>query len=141
MNNIEKTTLSAEIKINAPIEKVWALWNTPEDIMQWNTPNADWYTSHAENDLRPGGQFLFAMALKDGSLNFDFTGTYDEVITNRLIAYTLNDGRKSTIHFTAGNPVKLVEIFEADDNQPAAMQQQFCQAVLNGFKKYVEEKD
>jgi len=141
MNNIEKTTLSAEIKINAPIEKVWALWNTPEDIMQWNAPNADWYTSHAENDLRPGGQFLFAMALKDGSLNFDFTGTYDEVITNRLIAYTLNDGRKSTIHFTAGNPVKLVEIFEADDNQPAAMQQQFCQAVLNGFKKYVEEKD
>jgi uncharacterized protein YndB with AHSA1/START domain len=141
MSNSEKTTLSAEIKINAPIEKVWELWNTPEDIMQWNTPNADWYTSHAENDLRPGGQFLFAMALKDGSLNFDFTGTYDEVISNRLIAYTLNDGRKSTIHFTAGNTVKLVEIFEADDNQPAAMQQQFCQAVLDGFRKYVEEKE
>lgn len=140
MSNTEKTTLSAEIEINAPIEKVWALWNTPVDIMQWNTPDANWHTRHAENDLRPGGKFLFAMALKDGSLNFDFTGTYDEVITNRLIAYTLNDGRKSTIHFIAGNPVKLVEIFEADDNQPAAMQQQFCQAVLDGFKKYVEEK-
>jgi len=140
MSNSEKITLSAETEINAPIEKVWALWKTPEDIMQWNTPDANWHTPHAENDLRPGGEFLFAMALKDGSLNFDFTGTYDEVITNRLIAYTLNDGRKSTIHFTAGNPVKLVEIFEADDNQPAAMQQQFCQAVLNGFKKYVEEK-
>jgi len=141
MSNTEKTTLSAETEINAPIEKVWALWTNPEDIMHWNTPDANWHTPHAENDLRPGGQFLFAMALKDGSLNFDFTGIYDEVITNRLIAYTLNDGRKSTIHFTAGNPVKLVEIFEADDNQPAAMQQQFCQAVLHGFKKYVEEKD
>lgn len=141
MSNTEKTTLSAETEINAPIEKVWALWTNPEDIIQWNTPDANWHTPHAENDLRPGGQFLFAMALKDGSLNFDFTGIYDEVITNRLIAYTLNDGRKSTIHFTAGNPVKLVEIFEADDNQLAAMQQQFCQAVLHGFKKYVEEKD
>lgn len=140
MNNTNKITLSAETEINAPIEKVWELWATPEDITQWNTPNADWYTRYAENDLRPGGKFLFAMALKDGSLDFDFTGTYDEVITNRLIAYTLNDGRKSTVHFTAGNLVKLVEIFEADSSQPAAMQQQFCQAVLNGFKKYVEEK-
>ncbi|MEO6980256.1 MAG: SRPBCC domain-containing protein [Mucilaginibacter sp.] len=140
MSNTNKTTLSAEIEINAPVEKVWELWTTPEDIKQWNTPNADWHTPHAENDLRPGGQFLFAMALKDGSLNFDFTGTYDEIITNRLIAYTLNDGRKSTIHFTDGNPVKLVEIFEADGSQPTDMQQQFCQAVLDGFKKYVEEK-
>ena len=140
MSNADKITLSAEIEINAPVEKVWALWTTPEDIKQWNTPNADWHTPHAENDLRPGGRFLFAMALKDGSLDFDFTGTYDEVITNRLIAYTLNDGRKSTIHFSAGYPVKVVEIFEADASQPAAMQQEFCQAVLNGFKKYVEEK-
>ena len=140
MSNNDKITLSAEIEINAPIEKVWALWTRPEDIKQWNTPDANWHTLHAENDLRPGGKFLFAMALKDGSLNFDFTGTYDEVITNQLIAYTLNDGRKSTIHFTEGNPVKLVEIFEAVGSQPLAMQQQFCQAVLDGFKKYVEEK-
>ena len=138
MNNFDKTTLTAQTEINAPIEKVWALWNTPEHIMQWNNPNADWHTRRVENDLRPGGKFLFAMALKDGSLNFDFTGTYDEVITNQLISYTLNDGRRSTIIFTTGAPVKLVETFEADNSQPITMQQQFCQAVLDGFKGYVE---
>jgi len=138
MNKADKTTLNAEIEINAPIEKVWALWTTPEDIKQWNTPNADWHTIKVENNLRPGGTFLFAMALKDGSLNFDFTGVYDEVKTNELISYTLNDGRTSTITFTSGNPVILAESFETDNNQPIAMQKEFCQAVLNGFKKYVE---
>lgn len=140
MKNVRKTTLVAQTEINAPIEKVWALWNTPEDIMQWNNPNADWHTPHVENDLRPGGKFLFAMALKDGSLNFDFTGTYDEIITNQLICYTLNDGRRSTIIFIAGTPVKLVETFEPESSQPLDMQQEFCQAVLDGFKRYVEEQ-
>ncbi|SHN21556.1 SRPBCC domain-containing protein [Mucilaginibacter sp. OK098] len=138
MNKVDKTTLNGEIEINAPIEKVWALWTTPEDIKQWNTPNTDWHTTKVENDLRPGGAFLFAMALKDGSLNFDFTGVYDDVKTNELISYTLNDGRKSTITFTSGNPVILAESFEADNTQPIAMQKEFCQAVLDGFKKYVE---
>jgi len=141
MSNTDKATLTAEVEINAPIEKVWAAWNTPKDIMQWNSPNADWHTPHVENDLRPGGKFLFAMALKDGSLNFDFTGTYDEVITHQFISYTLNDGRRSVITFTAGAPVKLVEIFEPDGGQPLAMQQEFCQAVLDRFKGYVEEKN
>lgn len=138
MSKADKTILNCEIEINAPIEKVWALWTTPEDIKQWNSPNADWHTTKVENDLRTGGIFLFAMALKDGSLNFDFTGVYDEVKTNELISYTLNDGRKSTITFTTGTPVKVVETFEVDKNQPIAMQKEFCQAVLDGFKKYVE---
>jgi len=138
MNKVDKTILNCEIEINAPIEKVWALWTTPEDIKQWNSPNIDWLTTKVENDLRSGGAFLFAMALKDGSLNFDFTGVYDEVKINELISYTLNDSRKSTITFTAGSPVKVVETFEADKNQPIAMQKEFCQAVLDGFKKYVE---
>jgi uncharacterized protein YndB with AHSA1/START domain len=132
MKSAHKTPLIAQIEINAPIEKVWALWTTPGDIMQWNNPDADWHPPHVENDLRPGGKFLFAMALKDGSLN------YNEVITNQLISYTLNDGRRSTIIFISGAPVKLVETFEAESSQPFEMQQEFCQAVLDGFKKYAE---
>jgi uncharacterized protein YndB with AHSA1/START domain len=132
--------LTAEILINAPIETIWHLWTNPNDITRWNTPNADWHTTSAINDLRPGGTFLFVMALKDGSLTFNFTGTYDEVETHQLITYTLNDGRKSTITFTAGNPVKLTESFDADVSQPLEMQKEFCQAVLNGFKRYAEEK-
>ncbi|HEY4328084.1 MAG TPA: SRPBCC domain-containing protein [Mucilaginibacter sp.] len=137
---MNKTILTAEVEINAPIEKVWELWNTPEAIMQWNNLSDDWHNTKIENDVRPGGRFLFAMGLKDGSFNFDFCGTYDEVQPHKLIAYTLDDGRKTTIAFSAGNPVKVTETFEANTIDDIEMQRGFCQAVLNRFKKYVEGK-
>jgi uncharacterized protein YndB with AHSA1/START domain len=132
--------ITVETDINAPIGKVWELWNTPEDIMQWNNMSAEWHTPKVENDLRAGGKFLFVMGLKDGSVSFDFTGTYDEVKTNEFIIYTLDDGRKAIITFTGNYPVKLTETFEPEDTQPVDMQREFCQAVVDRFKKYVEEK-
>ena len=108
--------------------------------MQWNNMSAEWHTPKVENDLRKGGRFIFVMALKDGSFHFDFAGTYDEVKTNELISYTLDDGRSATVTFTAGSPVKLTESFEPENTQPVEMQRDFCQAVLNSFKKYAESK-
>jgi uncharacterized protein YndB with AHSA1/START domain len=100
MDTTAKTSLTAQTEINAPIEKVWELWTTPKHIMQWNNISGDWHNTKVENDLQAGGKFLFAMALKDGSFNFDFCGTYDEIKTNELVTYTLDDGRKTTITFT-----------------------------------------
>lgn len=136
----DNLTITVQTEINAPIEKVWKLWNTPEDIMQWNNMSADWHTPNVDNDVRPGGKFLFVMGLKDGSFSFDFKGTYHEVEVNRLIAYTLDDGRKTTITFAGDGPVRLTETFEPENTQPVAMQRDFCQAVIDGFKKYVEGK-
>ena len=140
METSDKTTLTATVDVNAPIEKVWELWTGPEHIAQWNNMSADWHTSKVENDVRPGGKFLFVMGLKDGSFSFDYTGTYDEVITNQLIAYTLNDGRKTTTVFTWGNPVSISETFDTDNNEPIEMQQRFCQGVLDSFKSYAESR-
>ena len=94
MDTQNKTVLTAETLVNAPIEKVWELWTTPKHIMEWNNLSDEWHNTKIENDLRVGGRFLFAMALKNGRFNFDFLGTYDEVKTNALITYTLDDGRK-----------------------------------------------
>jgi uncharacterized protein YndB with AHSA1/START domain len=135
------STITVQTEINASIEKVWKLWNTPEDIMEWNNMSAEWHTPKVENDVRAGGKFLFVMALKDGSFSFDFKGCYDEVEINRLITYTLEDGRKSIIIFTGSYPVKLTETFEPESTQPIDMQRDFCQAVVDGFKRYVEEMD
>ena len=138
MGTTSKTKLVAETGVNAPIEKVWELWNAPAAIMVWNNLSDDWHNTKVENDVRAGGKFLFAMGLKDGSFNFDFCGTYNEVKTHQLIKYTLDDDRKTTIVFTGVNPVKVTETFEANNNDPIDMQQSFCQAVLERFKKYVE---
>jgi len=138
MNSNNKTILTAEVEINAPIETVWARWTEPEHIMQWNNPSEEWRNSKVENDLQAGGRFLFAMELKDGSSRFDFKGTYDEVKIHELISYTLDDDRRSTITFTTGHMVKITEAFEPEKNHPLDMQKDFCQAVLDGFKRYAE---
>jgi len=137
---MKANALIAKIEINAPIEKVWALWSNPEDIKQWNNMSADWHTTSAENDLAPGGRFLYVMALRDGSFHFDFSGTYDEVKINDFISYTLDNGRRTENTFTGINPVTLTEVFEPDETQPLDMQRDFCQAVLDSFKAYVESK-
>ena len=77
-----KPTIKVEATVNAPVEKVWKLWTNPEHVTQWNHASDDWHSPRAENDLRPGGNFLYRMEAKDGSFGFDFTGTYDEVIPN-----------------------------------------------------------
>jgi uncharacterized protein YndB with AHSA1/START domain len=93
MSTTDKTILTAETEVNAPLEKVWELWTSPSAITEWNNLSDAWHNTNVENDLRLGGKFLFAMGLKNGSFKFDFCGTYDEVKTNELIAYTLDDGR------------------------------------------------
>ena len=137
MNN----PITVETIINAPVEDVWKLWNTPEDIIQWNNPSEDWQTLKVENDLKEDGKFLFRMKAKDGSDGFDFCGVYDRVIVNKLIEYTLADGRK-TINkfFENGNKVTITETFEPEAKTPFDVQRDFCRGVLNNFKKYAENK-
>ncbi len=141
METANKTNLTVEATVNAPVEKVWEIWTQPEHITKWNSPSDDWHTPSAENDLRVGGRFSSRMEAKDGSFGFDFGGVYDEVKTNEWIAYTLDDGRKVKISFvTNGVTTKVTESFEAEDINPIEMQQGGWQAIIDNFKKYTEAK-
>ena len=91
MNN----PITVETTINATMESVWKLWNTPVDISQWNNPSDYWQPLKVTNDLIEGGEFLLRMQAKDGSDAFDFGGKYDKVIVNELIAFTLSDVKKN----------------------------------------------
>jgi uncharacterized protein YndB with AHSA1/START domain len=134
-----RTVITVETTVNAPVEKVWKTWNAPEDINQWCTATPEWHTINAANDLRPGGKLSSRMEAKDGSMGFDFVGIYDTVKENEWIAYTLGDGRKVTVQFTGnGNTTKVVETFEAEDTNPVEMQQGGWQAILDNFKTYTE---
>jgi uncharacterized protein YndB with AHSA1/START domain len=136
-----KSAITAETTVNAPIEKIWKLWNTAEDIMQWNNPSDEWYSSIVEIDLKEEGRFFFRMETKDGSVGFDHAGKYDKVIIHKLIEYTVNEGRKSIIVFNSNNDfTTITETFEPEPQTPIEMQKEFCQGVLNNFKKYAENK-
>jgi uncharacterized protein YndB with AHSA1/START domain len=141
MQSTSNSPITIEANINAPVEKVWKLWTTPEDIIQWNAASEDWHTTRAENDLKSGGKFLSRMEAKDGSFGFDFGGTYDEVKPHNLIAYTLDDDRKVKVSFApAGNGTKVTSIFEPEKTNPIELQRGGWQAILDNFKKYAEGK-
>ena len=134
-------TITVETTVEAPVDKVWKYWNLPEHITQWANASDDWHTTRAENDVRKGGKFLSRMEAKDGSFGFDFGGVYDQVIPNQYIAYTLGDGRKVEITFSAaGNETRIVETFEPEGANPIEMQRGGWQAIMDNFKKYTESK-
>lgn len=140
METKERTVLTVEATIDAPVSKVWEFWSGPEHITKWNSPSETWHTPRAENDLREGGKFVARMEAKDGSMGFDFGGVYDKVENHKHIAYTMGDGRKVKVDFIPeGNTTRVVESFDAEDMNSLEMQQAGWQAILNEFKRYTEE--
>lgn len=134
-----KPALTIEATVNAPIEKVWEAWNEPEHIKQWNFASEEWCAPKAENDLRVDGTFCYRMESRDGSLGFDFGGKYTEVQEHEKIVYVLDDKRKVKITFTAdGDKTNIVEVFEAENENTLELQKSGWLAILNNFKKHVE---
>ena len=139
MTTQTRTAITIESTIQAPVTKVWDYWNKPEHITQWAFASDDWHAPKAENDLRTGGTFSTTMAAKDGSFSFDFGGEYTDVKEHKLIEYTMGDGRKVSVLFTTiDDATKVVETFEAEDQNPVEMQREGWQTILNNFKKYTE---
>jgi uncharacterized protein YndB with AHSA1/START domain len=141
MYNMKNTDhfLTATTSVNTSLKQTWKLWTTPADMMEWNTPWESWHSPRIEINLAKGGNFFFRMEAKDGSGGFDLRGTYDEVLPYERIGTTGSDGRKSIITFQFdGKETVIHEWFEPDPDTPVEVQKDFCQRVLNNFKKYAE---
>lgn len=133
------TRIKISALVNAPIEKVWENWTQPKHITNWNFAIDTWQCPSASNDLKVGGKYLARMEAKDGSFGFDFEATYDTVVELQELTYTMTDGRKSTTVFEdRGNETAITTTFDAESENPAEMQQQGWQAILDNFKKYAE---
>lgn len=136
------TRITVEATVNAPVSKVWKVWNTPSDIIQWNSPDPSWHTPSSENDLRVGGKFKNRMEAKDGSFGFDFEGVYNQVELNKEITYTMGDERTATTLFTEQDgKTKVATTFDAETENDPEMQKQGWQAILDNFVKYTEAND
>lgn len=139
METIEKTNITVQTTVKAPVEKVWHLWTDPKHIIRWNSATPEWHTPEAENDVREGGRFRFRMESKDGSMGFDFTGTYQKIVEHREISYNMDDGRTAQIIFMQqGDETIITETFEAENTHDEEMQRAGWQAILNNFKAYAE---
>jgi uncharacterized protein YndB with AHSA1/START domain len=130
--------ITVETTVAASLEKVWRAWNTPEDIKQWNAASEDWHTTKSEVDLRDGGIFSSRMEAKDGSMGFDFAGTYTKVVEHKLIESVFGD-RTLVVEFVpVQEGITVRETFDAETTYPVEHQRSGWQYILNNFKKHVE---
>lgn len=133
--------ITIETLVRAPLAAVWDAWNTPADIMQWNTAQDDWHTTRSTVDLREGGTFLSRMEAKDGSTGFDFEGTYTRIVPHELIEYRMSDGREVRVEFVKRPEGVLVRTaFDAENENPPEMQRDGWQAIQDNFGRHVEVK-
>lgn len=140
METIKKIIVA--VTIDSTIDQVWNLWTETEYITQWNHASDDWHTPRATNDLKVGGKFLWRMEAKDGSMGFDFAGTYTAVIDHQLIKYELADGRNVVVEFNdLVDSIRVVETFQPETINSHEMQRAGWQAILNNFKEFVENYD
>ena len=132
--------ITVKSAIEAPIGEVWRAYISPDDIKQWNAASEDWHTTAASVDLRVGGEFSSRMEAKDGSMGFDFTGTYTKIVEHELIEYSFGD-RMSKVEFAEGaHGVNVTVTFDAEPSHTEEQQREGWQAILNNFKRHVEEK-
>jgi uncharacterized protein YndB with AHSA1/START domain len=132
--------ISVETTVNAGIDRVWRAYTTPEDIQKWNAASDDWHTTTASVDLRPGGAFCSRMEAKDGSMGFDFAGTYTNVVQHKLIEYSFGD-RVAKVEFdSAPKGVRVRVTFDAESTHSVEQQRDGWQAILNNFARHVESR-
>jgi uncharacterized protein YndB with AHSA1/START domain len=130
--------ITVETNVAAPINEVWRAYTTPDDIKQWNAASDDWHTTAASVDLREGGAFSSRMEAKDGSMGFDFAGTYGKIVPQKLIEYTFG-GRTARVEFTDGpQGVNVRVTFDAEGTHSEEQQRDGWQAILNNFARHVE---
>lgn len=132
-------TITVQASVSAPVPTVWAAYTTPANIMQWNFASDDWCCPAAEVDLRVGGRQSARMEARDGSMGFEFGGTYEEVVPEKALTLVMDDGRRARTTFEeeAGRTV-VTTTFDAETMNPVDMQRDGWQAILNNFKAHVE---
>lgn len=71
--------------INAPRERVWEAWTTPELLTCWYGPEG-FTTPVVQHDVRVGGKYFYCMRSPDGQ-DYCSTGVFREVLApERLVA-------------------------------------------------------
>lgn len=135
------TKITIHTLVDAPIDTVWTCFTQPEHITQWNFASDDWCCPWAKADLKPGGRYVARMEAKDGSFGFDFEATYDEVIPENRLRYTLTDGRIVVTEFMEVNQqVSVTTEFDAETENSPEAQRTGWQAILDNFKAHAEQQ-
>ena len=89
-NEVQKpddATLILKRMLNAPPERAFQAWTTPEHVRQWMCPEPGMSVPLATMDLRVGGKYRIQMKTPDGEF-FTAVGVFKEVKPPERLVYT-----------------------------------------------------
>ena len=131
--------LTVQVSLNCDAARAWAAYTDPEAIVKWNFAAPEWHCPRADNDLRVGGVLRSRMEAKDGSMGFEFEGTYTEVVPLQRLAYAMGEDRRVLAVFSeADGQTTLTVSFTPDTTFPAEYQVGGWQSILNNYKALAE---
>lgn len=131
--------ITVEVIVQAPRDRVWSAFVTPDAITRWNFASDDWCCPRASIDLAENGKFNYRMEEKNGPAGFDLEGEFTVIEANRRIEYRLTDGRKVRVIFSdTEQGTRVTETFEAESTHSPELQRQGWQAILDNFRTYTE---
>lgn len=129
--------ISATVAAN--LTDTWNAWNSVSNIKDWAFASDDWAAEGIENDVKVGGVFRARNFAKDGSMEFVMEYTYDEVVPQELLVYTMTDGRKVRVEFSeVDGKTQINQSFDPESENSEEIQRAGWQAYLDNFKKFVE---
>ncbi|MFD5568272.1 SRPBCC family protein [Streptomyces cadmiisoli] len=100
--------------LDAPAERVWQAWTTPEQYARW----AYAAPGSVEMDVRPGGAWKATMVTPDGG-QFPLTGSYLDVAENRRLVVGMDVPGKSA-------PAAMTLELDAEDGRTRIVLHQSC---------------
>lgn len=74
-------------RFNAPRDRVFTAWTTPEALKRWWCPPG-WVPEQIEVDLRPGGAYVLGMRESSGRTAVSIVGRFVEVRAPERLVYT-----------------------------------------------------
>ena len=80
-------TVTEEVTINAPAERVFAALTDPEERVKWWGREGRFKATHMESDLRPEGKWLMR-GIGVGGEPFTVQGVYRQIQRPRILAFT-----------------------------------------------------
>ena len=129
--------ITVETLVAAPLAEVWRAYTTPADIVAWNAASDDWHTTKASVDLRVGGTFSSRMEAKDGSMGFDFAGTYTKIEPQQHIEYAFGDRTAQVAFIAEPQGIRVRVTFDAETIHSIEQQRAGWQAILDNFARHV----
>ncbi len=80
------------------------------------------------------------MEAKDGSMGFDFAGTYTRIEAPERIEYAFGDRRASVLFTERGGGTHVRVSFDPETEHSIDQQRSGWQAILDNFARYVDRR-